>query len=232
MKGPNGNAPDDTEIAAEYVLRVLTPEAHRAAAARAAGDPVFAAEIRAWEDRLVPLMDTVEEVTPDPASKTALMRSLFGHEPVAAAPAGTRIWQLLAGLGLAAATALAVIAFVPDVQDPAAPAGRFVAELAVADESTRMFAVIQPAQGTVDIAWTARNQPDDRELQLWALVDGQTPVSIAVLPRGRTATLALPPELASLPEGLVLAISDEPLGGSPTGAPTGAVVATATLSEI
>ena len=232
MKRPTKDTPDDTEIAAEYVLRVLSPEAHRAAAARAANDPVFAAEVRSWEDRLAPLMDQVEPVTPDPATKAALMRRLFGPEPAATSAIGARVWQWLAGLGFAAAAALAVIAFLPEFPQPADPDLRYVAELAVADESTRMFAVIDAVDGTIDIAWTARNQPADRAFQLWGIVEGLPPVSIAVLPPGTTATLPLPADLSGRTDGMVLAISDEPPGGSPTGQPTGEVLATAEVSEI
>lgn len=232
MRPPVDQAPDDTEIAAEYVLRVLSPKAHRAAAVRAATEPAFAAEVRAWEDRLAPMMDAVEPVAPKAATRTALMERLFGHAPIADSGGRTSIWQILAALGFAAAAALAVIAFVPDQPAPGLSDSRFVAELTVSDETTRMFAVLEPASGTVDIAWTARNQAEGRDLQLWGLVDGTEPVSIGVLPAGRTATLALPADLVGNTEGLVLAISDEPLGGSPTGLPTGEVLAAAPVSEI
>ena len=82
MSDPRDQIPDDTEIAAEYVLRVLSPDAHRAAAVRAASDPVFAAEVRAWEDRFAPMMEEVDPVTPNPATKTALMGRLFGNATV------------------------------------------------------------------------------------------------------------------------------------------------------
>jgi len=228
MKPPVSPDPSDTEIAAEYVLRVLKPDAHRAAAMRCVTDPAFAAEVRYWEDRLSMLADELEAVEPKPETKTVLMRRLFGQEHSQISAAGARIWQGLAALGFAAAAALAVIAFAPGDTGPGTSSDRFVAELTVADESTRMFAVVQPASGTVDIAWTARNQPEDREIQL--------PVSIAVLPRGRTATLELPAELiqdlAQNSEGLTLVLSDEPIGGSPTGAPTGDILATTPISEI
>ncbi|MEL6571779.1 MAG: anti-sigma factor [Pseudomonadota bacterium] len=237
MNTPQDQAPDDTEIAAEYVLRVLKPDAHRAAAIRAANDPVFAAEVRAWEDRFAPMMEEVDPVEPDPATRTALMERLFGAETPAMSVTKAGVWQILAGLGFALAAGLAVIAFAPQPQpDPAvvaeAPTPRFVAELTVADESTRMFAMIHPDRGELDLAWTARNQPDDREIQLWGIIEGQDPISIAVLPQGRQATVTVPAALLAAGSDLTLALSDEPLGGSPTGLPTGVILATSAVSEI
>lgn len=237
MSTPPDQNPDDTEIAAEYVLRVLSPDAHRAAAIRAASDPLFAAEVRAWEDRFAPMMDDVDPVTPNPASKTALLERLFGHETREESGTRAGVWQILAAIGFATAAALAVFAFAPQFQQPngqvaEAPASRFVAELAVADETTRMFAVIDPVSAELDLAWTARNQAEGREFQLWGLIEGQDPISIGVLPPGRQATLAVPRELLTAPDALQLAISDEPLGGSPTGLPSGDVLAISAVSEI
>ena len=232
MKRPISQGPDDTEIAAEYVLRVLSPDAHRSAAMRAVTDPDFAAEVRTWEDRFAPMMEEVKEVTPHPATKSALMGRLFGNEPLSDTPVRSGIWQALAAIGFAAAAALAVIAFVPQTAPSDTGAQRFVAELTVADETTRMFAVFEAGATTVDIAWTARNQPEGRDLQLWALINGTDPVSIGVLPAGRNATLTIPAGLLDQTDGLVLAISEEPLGGSTTQGPSGQILATTPVSEI
>ena len=42
----------------------------------------------------------------------------------------------------------------------------------------------------------------------------------------------LTPELGGLIAGGTLAVSDEPLGGSPTGAPTGEILATGAFYEV
>ena len=242
MKRSADQGPDDTEIAAEFVLRVLKPDAHRAAAIRAAGDPAFAAEVRAWEDRFAPMMAEVDPVTPDPATRAALLKRLFGTEEPRAETTRAGVWQFLTAIGFAAAAALAVILL--QTPTPAPDRGpetevasddsaqRFVAELAVADNTTRLLAVIDRRDGQIDLTWTARNQRDDRDLQLWGIPADGAPVSIGVLPAGDTATLPLPPTLIEGTETVTLAISDEPLGGSPTGLPTGEVLATSPLSEI
>jgi len=223
-------SPDDTEMAAEFALRVLPADAHRAAAVRAATDPDFAAEVRAWENRLIPLMDDILPVTPHPDTNEALMQRLFGVDEDKQGLFGDiGLWKGITALALAAAAAMAVIAFVP----AADTAARYVAELATDDDATRMYALYDGKTGALQISWTARDaRESDRVLELWGIVDGNEPVSIGVLPEGATASLDLPVELMADIANLVFAISDEPAGGSPTGLPTGDVIATAPATAL
>jgi anti-sigma-K factor RskA len=50
-------------------------------------------------------------------------------------------------------------------------------------------------------------------------------VSLGVLPASALAVVSVPEALRTATIGGTLAISDEPVGGSPTGAPSGAVLA-------
>ena len=58
------------------------------------------------------------------------------------------------------------------------------------------------------------------------------PDSLGVLPQDAASRITLPEALRGKLVGSVLAISDEPEGGSPTGAPTGAVLATGELTRV
>ncbi|MCD6061837.1 MAG: hypothetical protein K0S16_2148 [Moraxellaceae bacterium] len=74
--------------------------------------------------------------------------------------------------------------------------------------------------------------PADRDLELWAIPEGGAPQSLGVIRRSEAtkAEVALGAEAqARLAGGKVLAISLEPAGGSPTGAPTGPVLYTGRL---
>ena len=66
------------------------------------------------------------------------------------------------------------------------------------------------------------------------MIEGKNPpVSMGVVPVGATISVVVTPELrAKLAQGAVLAISLEPSGGSPTGQPTGPVVAAGDLKDI
>ena len=72
--------------------------------------------------------------------------------------------------------------------------------------------------------------PGDRGFELWAIAPGAKPQSLGVIPAdGRLALGRLPLALGA---GTVLAVSIEPKTGSPTGQPTGPVVATGDLKNI
>ena len=65
-----------------------------------------------------------------------------------------------------------------------------------------------------------------RAYELWALpADGAAPVSLGLMPRGGRGTLQLNDvQRLALSRSLKVAVSLEPPGGSPTGAPTGPVL--------
>jgi anti-sigma-K factor RskA len=48
---------------------------------------------------------------------------------------------------------------------------------------------------------------------------------LGVIPADRESLFEITPEIAALIDGGTLAVSDEPAGGSPTGTPTGAILA-------
>lgn len=69
-----------------------------------------------------------------------------------------------------------------------------------------------------------------RSYELWVIPEGGTPLSLAVLGQ-IDGTLRVPEaHVNHLRKGAVLAISVEPLGGSPTGGPTGPVILSGAIS--
>jgi anti-sigma-K factor RskA len=72
-----------------------------------------------------------------------------------------------------------------------------------------------------------------RTPELWVIPADGKPRSLGVVPEKAAAAMTVPPEhRAMLAEGVTLAVSLEPEGGSPTGAPTGPVVMTGTMSAV
>jgi anti-sigma-K factor RskA len=69
-------------------------------------------------------------------------------------------------------------------------------------------------------------------LELWAILPGQAPISLGVLPDSETARILVPAALRSQAAQFTLAITDEPLGGSPTGGPTGDVLAAGPMTTL
>jgi len=75
--------------------------------------------------------------------------------------------------------------------------------------------------------------PSGRALELWMLPDGRAPVSMGLVPAVGIDHLALrAPVGVALQDIPALAVSIEPAGGSPTGAPTGPVVYTGRVERI
>ena len=70
-----------------------------------------------------------------------------------------------------------------------------------------------------------------RSHELWVIPQGGTPRSLGTLSADRQSHKVLADALADLlQQGATIAISVEPMGGSPTGAPTGPVIATGALT--
>jgi anti-sigma-K factor RskA len=71
------------------------------------------------------------------------------------------------------------------------------------------------------------------DFELWAIEGQAKPVSLGVIPAGKTIRVRISPEIGKLlANGGTLAISLEAPGGSPTGQPTGPVVAVGGLNQI
>lgn len=69
------------------------------------------------------------------------------------------------------------------------------------------------------------SQPNARDYELWALPTGAAAVSLGVMPvRGETSRVLTDTQRRALARAAQVAVSVEPVGGSPTGQPTGPVV--------
>ena len=98
-------------LAAAYVLGTLPARARARLARAARTDTVIAATIRAWEQRLLPLLDAAPPITPPPQvwKRVALRLGLDAVRPSERAPGWARMafWRSLAIAGLVAVAILA-----------------------------------------------------------------------------------------------------------------------------
>jgi anti-sigma-K factor RskA len=75
--------------------------------------------------------------------------------------------------------------------------------------------------------------PANRDRQLWLIPEGQQPVSLGLVNERGVQRRVVPAAVAALfARGATIALSDEPTGGSPTGQPTGAVLAAGGLDSV
>ena len=74
---------------------------------------------------------------------------------------------------------------------------------------------------------------DKRSMELWLIPEGGKPASLGLIAAGQPVRLNVPPELLQqVGSGATLAVSLEPPGGSPTGQPTGEVIAHGNLTRL
>lgn len=226
----------DDLVAAEYVLGVMPAGERRQAARRIETDPAFARLVDQWEARLSPMGDAYEEAEPPAGVKQALDSRLFGAPKRRAGPSG--FWNSLnfwRGLAAASLAALLVVAVLPLVMRPAveAPGERLVASLAHDDTDVHYFVVYDARSADVGLSHVNGARAEGRDFELWVIRDDNPPISLGVIPVGSNVHLAVADEMRRrIESGAVFAISLEPEGGSPTGQPTGPVVALGDLKQI
>lgn len=221
-------------LAADYVAGTLRGPARRRFEALLPAHPALRAAVRAWQDRLMPLTATLAPQPPPPQVWQRIQARIGGAAAVAPAPAAwwarLAFWRGFAALASVAALSLAVllaspgptlppIVVVMNATAPAGGAGGVIPASFVASISGDGRAVV--TKPLVQVAL----QPD-RVLELWAAAGKNPPRSLGLI----SASGATVVRRASLPQGTDhLAVSLEPPGGSPTGAPTGPVLAVGQL---
>lgn len=227
----SGDSRRDQVIAGEYVLGVLSADERRKVEARMVLDRAFAAMVDHWQSNLSSFDDAYEPIAPPPKVFATVERRLFAEQPKAAAPAPVGFWNSLAVwrvLTLASVAALVtVVTFSSGVLTPQSQTKPLVAELAGEGSATiNLLAQYDAGSGALKVTPVAAKQAEAKSLELW-LIEGDNPaLSIGVLPQTGEGEVIIPPELRSkFGEGVTLAVSVEPLGGSPTGIATGPVVA-------
>jgi anti-sigma-K factor RskA len=234
MTGADHDIPDaDRALAAEYVLGLLPPAEAAAFADRLDREPALMAEVVRWNEHFAPLAGEVAPVVPPARLRRALEARLFG-----AARPRRRWFAWAVPLGAAALVALVLVlspgVFTRGPQPPADPtlhADLATTEAARADGSFVMAAGYDAVADELYVEPRGAAPLPGRVLELWLIAGDDAPVSLGVLPDG-PVRLAIAPDLRPRLAGATLAISDEPPGGSPTGQPSGAVLATGPLTEL
>ena len=199
-----------------------------------ANDAALAAAVAAWTRRLGPLMRLAPQEAPPEGLWDRIADQLPGPAP-ASRPVVSRGFWLWRGWAIGASLAAAVfagIAFLPRAEKPAymtvlvsdraAPA--WIAQAGRSGGIT--LAAVRPASGAPQPA-----VPEGRVMQLWGLRPGDPgPTSLALLPRDPGLVTIPAPALRPV-NNMLIEISLEPEGGSPTGRPTGPVLFYGRLTE-
>lgn len=229
--------------AAEYALGLLTGDELRDARRRTASDHEFAAEVARWRGRLAPLHADAEPVEPPPNLWSRIEAKAFGkasaNDNVPTLRRRVQTWRAAAGaMGLIAACLALILVFEP--RNQIAPP----VQSATSQSSAQPMVAMLGDNGSMKVV--ASWDPSARQLvlavpgtmpidanhshELWVIPSGGKPHSLGTMPSGKQMHMKLADALAQLlQQGATIAISIEPKGGSPTGSPTGPVVASGAL---
>ena len=248
---------DREALAAEYALGVLDATDRRTAEDLLASDAGFAAEVARWRAELAPIVETTRAIAPpadlwsriDAEIAPPVVRAVDSAPALAEKPG---LWASLAfwrGLSFATAGAAAVFAALlvspqtapaPTAAEPEAGFQQAVTEPMAAAPinmeggGSLLAASYDPSHRQFIVTPTGKYELQPTQvLELWIIVGDKAPRSLGVIDAANPRAYAMPEDVRSdLAAGATLAVSIEPTGGSPTGAPTGAVVASGKLTQI
>ena len=219
-------------LAAEYVVGTLNGLARRRLERQMLVDKNMRETVAQWESYLVPLAENVQPVNP-PGRIWQVIESRINARNATKTASGwwerVAFWRNLglATSGLAAALLFAFISLRPAVAEP-----EMVAVLTTPESVPRMI-IEQQKSGELLIKmvnpWAAM---PDQSLELWVIPKAGAPRSLGVVPHDRDSRVQLANLSGKLADGTAFAISREPKGGSPTGAPTGPVLCSGAIARI
>ncbi len=182
-----------------------------------------------WNDRLMPLTAGLTPIAPSTQvwRRIAERIGISDEGRAASSAAGARprlaFWRGLAAFASVAAIALAVLVVTPQAVPP--PIVVVLAATGAGAGGAQPGSIVASISGDgralVARPLTPVSVRADRALELWAIPPGGAPRSLGVMP-GAGGTMALPAEVLKGTD--TLAVTLEPAGGAPHGAPTGPVL--------
>jgi anti-sigma-K factor RskA len=220
----------DEIISGEYVLGVLSAEDRRKVEARMAVDRRFAQQVRRWQTNLSGFNDDYEDIRPPADLYNRIERRIFGAGEARAPGLLEGIWgsvMVWRGLTVASlALAAGVIYFEGTTFLPGTRGKPLVAELTGQNSPINLVATFDFDSGRLSVVPAALKQNEPKSLEVWIIDEGKPPQSLGILPDNGNGEIIVTNEMRkTFTEGKTIAISIEPYGGAPGGAPTGAVVA-------
>ncbi|MEO8151855.1 MAG: anti-sigma factor [Rhizobacter sp.] len=216
-------------LAAAYVAGTLRGPARRRFVSLMPSHPGLRSAVSAWEARLMPLTASLLPVPPPRRVWQGIEARIAPAKAGAQARPGwwaqLAVWRSFSGIATVAAITLGVLLASPQPSQPpiivvlsaaggAAPEGGVVPASFVASISADGRAMVTKPISNVSLQ-------ADRALELWAVPPQGAPRSLGLI-SAQAATVVKRGRV--LDNTAALAVSLEPPGGSPTGAPTGPIL--------
>lgn len=213
-------------LAAQYVLGTLRGLARRRYQKLMMQHQIISETTWLWEQHLNDLGQKLTPISPALEVWTQIELKLGFVTPEHESPPAnvirllkkkTTLWQSLTGLAVAAALILAVI-----LQPTSTPVAPQVAQYAIVNDSeANPLWVIEVTADKLIVRSTEKLAiPANNDFELWMVpANGEAPISLGLLPKNGKLNITRPAwfDTAAI---AALAVSLEPIGGSPNGSPT------------
>jgi len=229
-------------MASEFAMGLLEGDALARAKARMKSDREFALLVQDWQEKLSPMLDEIAPVRPGRQVWEKISTRTFGPQNRPAAPRQSGLWGNLSfwrGLSfVSAGFATAAVAGLIFVLNPAKTPKMvnnqpLVAGLTATGKEPAFLARFDPVTGGLIIRTGLRDEKETRVAELWLIPADGVPRSLGLLDeKGVIALDVTGKNRVLFAKGGTLAVSLEPAGGSPTGAPTGPVIASGKLQTL
>lgn len=237
------NAQERDALAGEYVLGLVEGADREQLEQRIAREPDLAASVESWRGHLAAIDATARPIQPSPGSWARIEAEIAAILPAAergrakAVKAGGTLsdwWNsLFVWRGAALAGALAAILLAIGLNGALDRAKRQPLMVAVllTDANVAAAVVNTYRDGRVEMVPLQNIAvPAGMALEIWTLWDRTVgPRSVGLIDRARTTPLRL--DQLPLGKDQLFEITIEPATGSPTGRPTGPIVAKGTTSQ-
>lgn len=210
-------------LAAEYVLGTLKGKARQRYETLMMENQTIRETTWLWEQHLNGMGEGLKPVQPPPSVWNNIQQKLGwvaqADNVVTLKPekSNNKHWQVLAGLSTAAV--LLIVLLMPLTQPTVEPNISSVA--VVTDQAHQPLWLIELSDNHIFTRATSNLvAQQNKDYELWMVPDdGSAPVSLGLLPKSGDVQLVRPSQL-TLAGVSALAVSLEPLGGSPSGSPT------------
>ena len=233
-----------SRLAAEYVLGTMQSGARRRFATYLTQSHSLRDEVAKWEAHLTPLAESMPALAPPARVWAAIQARTTDIQTLASTgiskrnasktPANAGLLNSLNfwrnwGLGASALAAGLLVVASLGVMQPKEPMLTAVLE---SDGLARMV-VEQPQANLITVKMVRPWKPtNDKSLQLWVLPKDGPPRSIGIINQNGTTNIKMAEMETMLAGGTAFALSKEPIGGSPTGQPTGMLLCKGVIAKM
>lgn len=211
------------QLAARYVVGSMRGLARRRFQRLLMDIPRLREEVAFWEEHLYELTDVVEPKQPSTDVWQKIQERLGWAQP----KRSSSKWSWLIGAVASLLVVMNVILLTSTDTEVASDIDRVAV---IQNENARTLWLIEQRGDELEVAAVgAVERLANEDYQLWMLPeDGTAPVSLGLLPQQGDTSLSISSGI-DLAQVSALAVSREPLGGSPEAIPTGPVLYTTDL---